>query len=110
MLCARVFSGVPLKSPRTTRTPPRTLATRGTLDLYAGMGQIARGEAGLLEAVFALARPEGHSKQMIDSLGETLTDHIAAEGEDAAPAIDWGNCEPCWPLPSSRARCDGVTG
>ncbi|WP_424952701.1 FAD-dependent oxidoreductase [Deinococcus sp.] len=62
----------------------------GTLDLHANMGQIALREAGLLEQFFALARPEGQAKRMMNAHGEVLMEHLPAEGEAAAPEIDRG--------------------
>jgi 2-polyprenyl-6-methoxyphenol hydroxylase-like FAD-dependent oxidoreductase len=67
------------------------VATRdqgGTLDLHAGMGQIALREAGLLEEFLRLSRPEGQSMRVMSRDGIIMVDHVAADGEDAAPEID----------------------
>jgi 2-polyprenyl-6-methoxyphenol hydroxylase-like FAD-dependent oxidoreductase len=62
----------------------------GTLDIHADTGQIALRDAGLIDDFFALARPEGQTKKLMDPAGTVLVHHVPADGEDAAPEIDRG--------------------
>jgi len=63
----------------------------GTLDLHADNGQIALREAGLLDAFFRLARPEGQEMRQLDTAGTTLFHHLPEEGEQFKPEIDRGH-------------------
>jgi 2-polyprenyl-6-methoxyphenol hydroxylase-like FAD-dependent oxidoreductase len=63
----------------------------GTLDLHADNGQIALREAGLLDAFFRLARPEGQEMRQLDTAGTTLFHHLPDEGEQFKPEIDRGH-------------------
>ncbi|MCK7622088.1 FAD-dependent monooxygenase [Streptomyces sp. RS10V-4] len=71
-------------------TGPAARNQGGTLDLHADNGQIALREAGLLDAFFRLARPEGQEMRRLDPAG-TLTSHqIPGPGELFKPEIDRG--------------------
>jgi 2-polyprenyl-6-methoxyphenol hydroxylase-like FAD-dependent oxidoreductase len=63
----------------------------GTLDLHADNGQLALREAGLLDAFFRLARPEGQEMRQLDTAGTTLFHHVPEEGEQFKPEIDRGH-------------------
>ncbi|MGY6025166.1 FAD-dependent oxidoreductase [Streptomyces spinosirectus] len=63
----------------------------GTLDLHADNGQIALREAGLLDAFFRLARPEGQEMRQLDTAGTILFHHLPEEGEQFKPEIDRGH-------------------
>ncbi|MFR0352204.1 FAD-dependent oxidoreductase [Streptomyces sediminimaris] len=63
----------------------------GTLDLHADNGQIALREAGLLDAFFRLARPEGQEMRRLDTAGTLLFHHLPEEGEQFKPEIDRGH-------------------
>ncbi len=62
----------------------------GTLDMQVGTGQDALAAAGLLEAFFPLARPEGQSGRIADSSGTILFDEVARPDELFNPEIDRG--------------------
>ncbi|MFF5210565.1 FAD-dependent oxidoreductase [Streptosporangium sp. NPDC000396] len=62
----------------------------GTLDLRADDGQVALREAGLLEAFFDLARPEGQEMRQMNPAGQILFHHIPGDGELFKPEIDRG--------------------
>ncbi|MEW2354612.1 NAD(P)/FAD-dependent oxidoreductase [Spirillospora sp. NPDC029432] len=62
----------------------------GSLDLRAGDGQVALREAGLLEAFFDLARPEGQEMRQLDIGGRLLFHHVPGDGELFKPEIDRG--------------------
>ncbi|MFB4303037.1 FAD-dependent oxidoreductase [Actinomadura sp. NTSP31] len=63
----------------------------GTLDLHADNGQIALREAGLLDAFFALARPEGQEMRQLDPSGVLRSHHVPEAGELFKPEIDRGD-------------------
>ncbi|MFE7165808.1 FAD-dependent oxidoreductase [Streptomyces sp. NPDC057616] len=69
---------------------PGTRNQGGTLDLHADNGQIALREAGLLDAFFRLARPEGQEMRQLDTAGTMLFHHLPEEGEQFKPEIDRG--------------------
>ncbi|GAA2142170.1 FAD-dependent oxidoreductase [Actinomadura napierensis] len=60
----------------------------GTLDLHADNGQIALHEAGLLDAFFALARPEGQEMRQLDPSGALRSHHVPEADELFKPEID----------------------
>ncbi|MFJ6931514.1 FAD-dependent oxidoreductase [Streptomyces nigra] len=62
----------------------------GTLDLHADDGQIALREAGLLDAFFRLARPEGQEMRQLDPAGTVLFHHVPEPDERFKPEIDRG--------------------
>jgi 2-polyprenyl-6-methoxyphenol hydroxylase-like FAD-dependent oxidoreductase len=62
----------------------------GTLDLHADDGQVALREAGLLEAFFDLARPEGQEMRQMNPDGRLLFHHVPGNGELFKPEIDRG--------------------
>ncbi|RJL22977.1 FAD-dependent oxidoreductase [Bailinhaonella thermotolerans] len=62
----------------------------GSLDLRAGDGQVALREAGLLEAFFDLARPEGQEMRQMNPEGQVLFHHVPGDGELFKPEIDRG--------------------
>lgn len=71
-------------------TGPHARDQGGTLDLHADNGQIALREAGLLDAFFELARPEGQEMRLMDVTG-TLTRHLIPEPDELfKPEIDRG--------------------
>ncbi|MEV5583939.1 NAD(P)-binding protein, partial [Nonomuraea pusilla] len=63
----------------------------GSLDLHADNGQIALREAGLLEAFFDLARPEGQEMRQLSPDGRLLFHHVPGDGELFKPEIDRGH-------------------
>lgn len=62
----------------------------GTLDLHAGLGQLALDKAGLLPGFRALARPEGQAMRILDTDGTVLRDWRPGPDERANPEIDRG--------------------
>lgn len=62
----------------------------GSLDLHDDDGQLALGEAGLLDEFFGLARLDGQEMRQMDPAGRILAHHVPAEGEKASPEIDRG--------------------
>ncbi|MFJ3669616.1 FAD-dependent oxidoreductase [Streptomyces sp. NPDC090106] len=62
----------------------------GTLDLHAGLGQLALEKAGLLAEFQALSRPEGQALRILDTDGTVLRDWHPDPGERANPEIDRG--------------------
>ncbi|GGK76132.1 monooxygenase [Planomonospora parontospora subsp. parontospora] len=62
----------------------------GTLDLRVDDGQVALREAGLLEAFFDLARPEGQEMRQMNPDGQLLFHHVPGDGELFKPEIDRG--------------------
>ncbi|MEU3223983.1 NAD(P)/FAD-dependent oxidoreductase [Streptomyces sp. NPDC006976] len=69
---------------------PRARDQGGTLDLHADNGQIALREAGLLDAFFRLARPEGQEMRQY-AADATLTSHHVPEADELfKPEIDRG--------------------
>ncbi|MCK2221285.1 FAD-dependent monooxygenase [Actinomadura sp. ATCC 31491] len=91
LTCARILQrhGIPVTVH--DRDPhPRARDQGGTLDLHADDGQLALREAGLLDAFFGLARPEGQEMRQLDPAGHLLAHHVPAEGELFKPEIDRG--------------------
>lgn len=62
----------------------------GSLDLHADTGQIALGDAGLLQQFFDRSRPEGQEMRLYDSSGALLSSHIPDVDERFKPEIDRG--------------------
>ncbi|MET8078782.1 NAD(P)/FAD-dependent oxidoreductase [Streptomyces sp. NPDC005303] len=62
----------------------------GTLDLHAGMGQLALEKAGLLAEFEALSRPEGQAMRILDTDGTVLRDWRPRPDDRANPEIDRG--------------------
>lgn len=62
----------------------------GTLDLHAGLGQLALDKAGLLAEFQALSRPEGQAMRILDADGTVLRDWRPRPNERANPEIDRG--------------------
>ena len=62
----------------------------GTLDLHADNGQIALREAGLLEAFFELARPEGQEMRQLEPNGTITSRQVPEADELFKPEIDRG--------------------
>ena len=62
----------------------------GTLDLHAGLGQLALGKAGLLAEFQALSRPEGQAMRILDTDGTVLRDWQPRPDDRAHPEIDRG--------------------
>ncbi|QMU75095.1 FAD-dependent monooxygenase [Streptacidiphilus sp. PB12-B1b] len=91
LTCARILQQRGLAVTVYDREPgPDSRNQGGTLDLHADNGQIALREAGLLDAFFELARPEGQEMRQLDSAG-TLTFHKVPEPDERfKPEIDRG--------------------
>ncbi|RFU41651.1 FAD-dependent monooxygenase [Actinomadura logoneensis] len=91
LTCARVLHlhGHPVtvfeRDPSPDARPPG-----GTLDLHAGLGQLALAKAGLLEDFQSLSRPEGQAMRILDTDGTVLRDWEPGPDEDANPEIDRG--------------------
>ncbi|SMF79373.1 NAD(P)/FAD-dependent oxidoreductase [Streptomyces sp. Amel2xC10] len=62
----------------------------GTLDLHAGLGQLALEKAGLTADFEALSRPEGQSMRILSPDGTVLRDWRPGPQERANPEIDRG--------------------
>jgi 2-polyprenyl-6-methoxyphenol hydroxylase-like FAD-dependent oxidoreductase len=62
----------------------------GTLDLHAGLGQLALEKAGLLAQFQAQSRPEGQAMRILDVDGTVLRDWKPRPDERANPEIDRG--------------------
>ncbi|PWI12837.1 FAD-dependent oxidoreductase [Streptomyces sp. Act143] len=62
----------------------------GTLDLHAGLGQLALDKAGLLAEFQALSRPEGQAMRILDTDGTVLRDWLPRPDDRANPEIDRG--------------------
>ncbi|MEV0150459.1 MULTISPECIES: FAD-dependent monooxygenase [unclassified Nonomuraea] len=91
LTCARILQrhGIPVTV--YDRDPhPEARNQGGTLDLHADDGQLALREAGLIDAFFRLARPEGQEMRRLDPAGRLLGHHVPAEGELFKPEIDRG--------------------
>lgn len=63
----------------------------GTLDLHAGLGQLALDKAGLLTEFAALSRPEGQAMRILDTDGTVLRDWPPRPDDRANPEIDRGH-------------------
>ncbi|MFS4104588.1 FAD-dependent oxidoreductase [Streptomyces sp. PD-S100-1] len=91
LTCARILQrhGIPV-TVYDRDTGPHSRDQGGTLDLHADHGQIALREAGLLDAFFRLARPEGQEMRRLDASG-ALTGHLVPEPDELfKPEIDRG--------------------
>jgi 2-polyprenyl-6-methoxyphenol hydroxylase-like FAD-dependent oxidoreductase len=62
----------------------------GTLDLHADNGQLALREAGLLDAFFQLARPEGQEMRQLSPDGTVLARTVPEPDDLFKPEIDRG--------------------
>ncbi|MEU9102442.1 NAD(P)/FAD-dependent oxidoreductase [Streptomyces sp. NPDC048361] len=63
----------------------------GTLDLHAGMGQLALAKAGLSAEFETLSRPEGQAMRILDTDGTVLRDWRPRPEERNNPEIDRGH-------------------
>ncbi|MYT30415.1 MULTISPECIES: NAD(P)/FAD-dependent oxidoreductase [unclassified Streptomyces] len=91
LTCARILQQRGIAVTVYDRDPgPDARNQGGTLDLHADNGQIALREAGLLDAFFQLARPEGQEMRQMDPTGQ-LTSHKVPEADELfKPEIDRG--------------------
>jgi 2-polyprenyl-6-methoxyphenol hydroxylase-like FAD-dependent oxidoreductase len=62
----------------------------GSLDLHADDGQLALREAGLIDAFWEVARPEGQQMRRWDTAGNILDDQIPDGDDRYKPEIDRG--------------------
>jgi 2-polyprenyl-6-methoxyphenol hydroxylase-like FAD-dependent oxidoreductase len=69
---------------------PQARDQGGSLDLSPEDGQLALSEAGLIDAFFALARPEGQEMRQIDPQGRLLSRRAPEPDELYKPEIDRG--------------------
>ncbi|HEX4215014.1 MAG TPA: hypothetical protein VIA06_16970 [Candidatus Dormibacteraeota bacterium] len=69
---------------------PGARAQGGTLDMHAGLGQLALERAGLLERFRAVARPEGQESRILDPAARVVRHRLPAPEEEANPEIDRG--------------------
>ncbi|AEN10653.1 MULTISPECIES: NAD(P)/FAD-dependent oxidoreductase [unclassified Streptomyces] len=91
LTCARVLQRRGIAVTVYDRDPgPDARNQGGTLDLHADNGQVALREAGLLDAFFALARPEGQEMRQMDAAGTITSHQIPAPDELFKPEIDRG--------------------
>ena len=91
LTCARVLQRHGLAVTVHDRDPgPDARNQGGTLDLHADNGQIALREAGLLEAFFQLARPEGQEMRKLNPAGTVLTRTVPEPDDLFKPEIDRG--------------------
>jgi 2-polyprenyl-6-methoxyphenol hydroxylase-like FAD-dependent oxidoreductase len=91
LTCARILQrrGIPVTV--YDRDPgPDARDQGGTLDLHADNGQIALREAGLLDAFFALARPEGQEMRQMGPDAAITHRSVPEAGELFKPEIDRG--------------------
>ncbi|WP_030723681.1 FAD-dependent oxidoreductase [Streptomyces sp. NRRL S-237] len=79
----------------------------GTLDLHAGLGQLALAKAGLLEEFRMLSRPEGQAMRILDVDGTVLRDWRPRPDDRANPEIDRGQLRDLLlgPLDVQWGRC-----
>ncbi|MFK0114704.1 FAD-dependent oxidoreductase [Streptomyces sp. NPDC090994] len=91
LTCARILQRHGLQVTVHDREPgPGSRDQGGSLDLHADNGQLALRAAGLLDAFFELARPEGQEMRQLDLTG-AITDHrVPAPDEMFKPEIDRG--------------------
>ncbi|MGW3017407.1 FAD-dependent oxidoreductase [Streptomyces longwoodensis] len=91
LTCARILQRHGLEVTVYDRDPgPGARNQGGTLDLHADNGQVALREAGLLDAFFELARPEGQEMRLLDPTGALLAHRRPGPGELFKPEIDRG--------------------
>ncbi|RST13719.1 FAD-dependent monooxygenase [Streptomyces sp. WAC05374] len=91
LTCARILQQRGIAVTVYDRDPgPDARDQGGTLDLHADNGQIALREAGLLDAFFALARPEGQEMRQMDPTGTITSHRVPASDELFKPEIDRG--------------------
>ncbi|BBA96039.1 putative monooxygenase [Actinacidiphila reveromycinica] len=91
LTCARILQRHGIEVTVHDRAPHADSRDQGgTLDLHADNGQIALREAGLLDAFFALARPEGQEMRRLDLSGALLDHHLPEDGDLFKPEIDRG--------------------
>ncbi|MFI1676407.1 FAD-dependent oxidoreductase [Streptomyces sp. NPDC020607] len=69
---------------------PHARPPGGTLDLHAGMGQLALEKAGLMAGFQTLSRPEGQAMRILDTDGTVLRDWRPRPDDRANPEIDRG--------------------
>lgn len=70
-----------------------SMATRnqgGSLDLHEATGQLALKAAGLLDAFFAVSRPEGQETKVLDRFGKVYIDIGRKDEKSSRPEIDRG--------------------
>ncbi|GAA2574635.1 MULTISPECIES: FAD-dependent oxidoreductase [Streptomyces] len=91
LTCARVLHRHGIAATVYDRDPDADARDQGgSLDLHEEDGQLALGEAGLLEEFFELARCESQEERRIDPAGRVLAHRLPGEGETARPEIDRG--------------------
>ncbi|MFJ1755455.1 FAD-dependent oxidoreductase [Kitasatospora sp. NPDC088134] len=92
LTCARILQRHGIAVTVHDRDPgPDARGQGGTLDLHEDGGQLALREAGLLDAFFRLARPEGQEMRQLDSSSaEFVFHHLPAADERSRPEIDRG--------------------
>ncbi|GAA5073619.1 2-polyprenyl-6-methoxyphenol hydroxylase-like FAD-dependent oxidoreductase [Thermocatellispora tengchongensis] len=71
-------------------TAPGAREQGGTLDMHAGVGQLALAKAGLLDRFRVLSRPEGQEQRTLDESAALLRHRLPAPGEETKPEIDRG--------------------
>lgn len=69
---------------------PHARPPGGTLDLHAGLGQLALDKAGVLAEFTALSRPEGQAMRILATDGTVLRDWRPRPDDLANPEIDRG--------------------
>ncbi|MEU5994665.1 NAD(P)/FAD-dependent oxidoreductase [Spirillospora sp. NPDC047418] len=91
LTCARILQRRGIAVTVHDRDPgPGARDQGGTLDLHADNGQLALREAGLLDAFFELARPEGQEMRQLDPSGALRSHHVPEPDELVKPEIDRG--------------------
>ncbi len=91
LTCARILQRHGIAATVYERDTDRQARNQGgTLDLHADNGQIALREAGLLEAFFERARPEGQEMREYDATGTLLMHQVPDADERFKPEIDRG--------------------
>ncbi|MFI6144453.1 FAD-dependent oxidoreductase [Streptomyces sp. NPDC051109] len=93
LICARILQRLGITATVYDLDTPRAARDQGgTLDMHPDSGQRALGEAGLLEAFLAQARPEGQQMRMVSRDGRILFDALPPEADptEGNPEIDRG--------------------
>lgn len=91
LTCARILQRHGIEVTVYDRDPaPDTRDQGGTLDLHADDGQLALREAGLLDAFFALSRPEGQEMRQLGTDGAVIARHVPDPDDRSRPEIDRG--------------------